>query len=102
MFPTSQVPEYNFTIAEAEVLSYVGKTYLSATARELCEDIVYKTEPMQGLDMGDEVPMEKVNRDPNDQHGFNLERMLAGEASAEAGRTRPLADVLNELRARDH
>ena len=36
-----------------------------------------------------------------DRLGFSRERMLAGEASAEAGRVRPLADVLNELRARN-
>jgi hypothetical protein len=102
MFPTSRVPEYDFTVAEAEVLRYVAKTYLSTTARDLCEDIVYRTEPMQGLEMGDAVPMDQVNRDPKDRLGFGVERMLAGEVAAEAGRTRPLADVLHELRARDH
>ena len=35
-----------------------------------------------------------------DPLGFNYHRMLAGEASAAAGRHRPLSDVMNELRAR--
>lgn len=35
-----------------------------------------------------------------DPLGFNYQRMVAGEASAAAGRHRPLTDVMNELRAR--
>lgn len=35
-----------------------------------------------------------------DELGFSAERMLAGEASAAAGRVRPMATVMNELRAR--
>lgn len=35
-----------------------------------------------------------------DPLGFNLERLLAGEVSAAAGRYRPLAEALAELRAR--
>lgn len=35
-----------------------------------------------------------------DELGFSAERMLAGEASAAAGRVRPMASVVNELRAR--
>ncbi len=57
---------------------------------------------MQNGKMGEKLPMDKLNRDAKDEFGFDLERMLAGEASAEAGRVRPLADVLNELRARNH
>lgn len=100
MLPTSQVPEYDFTVAESEVLGYVARAYMSKTARDLCEDIVYQTAPMQNLKLGDEVPMDKLNRERRDKLGFNLERMLAGEASAEAGRLRPMAEVVNELRAR--
>lgn len=36
--------------------------------------------------------------DERDPLGFSEERMLAGEASAEAGRSRPLADVLKDAR----
>ena len=38
--------------------------------------------------------------DPDDQSGvFDYERMKAGEASAEAGRTRPARDVIADLRS---
>jgi hypothetical protein len=103
MAPTPKVPEYDFSVAEAEVLSYVAKTYLNRSAIALCEDVVYKTEPMQQVKkLGEKLPMDEMNRDPKDEFGFNLERMLEGEAAAEAGRVRPLADVMNELRARTH
>ena len=102
MQPTSRVPEYDFTVPESEVLSYVARAYMSKTARDLCEDVVYRTAPMQNLNLGDEVPMDDLNGESRDKLGFNLERMLAGEASAEAGRVRPMADVVNELRARYH
>jgi hypothetical protein len=102
MHPTSRVPEYDFSVPESEVLSYVALTYMSKTARDLCEDIVYRTPPMQNLKLGDEVPMDKLDGESRDKLGFSLERMLAGEASAEAGRVRPMAEVVNELRARYH
>jgi len=98
MFPTGSVVEFEFSRAESEVLRYVAETYLSKTARDLCDDVVYKTEPMQGAKVGKPLPMDKLNRDPKDKLGFSVERMLAGEASAAAGRTRPLAEVMDELR----
>lgn len=98
MFPTGSVVEFDFSHAEAEVLRYVAETYLSKTARDLCDDVVYKTEPMVGAKVGKPLPMDKLNRDPKDKLGFSVERMLAGEASAAAGRTRPLAEVMDELR----
>jgi hypothetical protein len=45
------------------------------------------------------LDMDQMNHEP-DELEFSLERMLAGEKSADEGRVRPLADVLNELRAR--
>lgn len=100
--PTAQAPEYAFSIPEAAVLKFVAETYLAMTARDLCEDVVYQTEPMRrkGLKVGERLPMDDVNRDENDELGFDLERMLAGEKSAEEGRVRPLAEALGELRAR--
>ncbi len=100
MLPTSQAAEFDFSPAEAEVLRYVATTYLSKTARELCDDIVYKTQPMVEAEPGKPLPMDRVNRVPGERLGFNLERMLAGEASVAAGRTRPLAELMDELRAR--
>lgn len=99
--PTSEPVEYGFTLAEAAVLGHVVNTYLGLTAKELCEDVVYQTEPMRNVKkVGERIPMEKVTRDSADELGFRLERMLAGEQSAEAGRVRPMAEVLSGLRAR--
>lgn len=98
LYATSVAAEFDFTAPEAEVLRYVAKTYLSQTARDLCDDIVYKTEPMRSAEPGKPLPMDTVNRAPGEKLEFSLERMLAGEASAAAGRTHSLADVMRELR----
>lgn len=37
-----------------------------------------------------------------DPFAFNYERMKAGEADVEAGRTRPFAELMNALRSRLH
>lgn len=100
--PTHLTVEYDFSVAEAEVLSFVAGTYLDQTAVQLCEDVVYGTPPMQGARVGDELDMDQLNNQTQDPLGFNVERMLAGEESGRAGRTRPMRDVLNELRARYH
>ena len=98
LFPTNQPVEFDFSAGESAVLRYVATTFLSKSARDLCDDIVYKTEPMLTAEPGQALAMEILNRAPGDQLGFSLERMLAGEASVAAGRTRPLADVMRELR----
>lgn len=99
--PSTLAPEYDFTRAEAAVLEYVARTYLVLTARELCDDVVYQTEPMKKrLKMGERIPMESMKRKDEHELGFNLDRMLAGEESAKAGRVRPLAEAARELRAR--
>jgi len=100
--PTSRALEYDFSVAEARVLDYVVKTYLSTNARELCEEIVYKTEPMLKAKPGMLLAMSQMNRKPGDRLGFSLDRMLAGEDSAEAGRVHPLRSVADELRTRAH
>lgn len=98
--PTDKALEYDFTLAEARVLEYVARTYLSTSARELCDEVVYKTEPMLKAKPGKQLPMDQVNRMRGDGLGFDLERMLAGEESAAAGRVRPLRSATDELRAR--
>lgn len=99
--PTGKPVEYDFGVADAALLSYVATAYLSIPAKDLCEDVVYQTEPMKKVKkVGERIPMEKVKKHPDDKLGFRLERMLAGEQSAEAGRVRPLAEVLSGLRAR--
>ena len=100
--PTDCALEYNFSLAEARVLEYVAKTYLSTSARVLCDEVVYKTEPMQKAKPGKPLPMGQMDRDRGDDLGFDLDRMLAGEESAEAGRVRPLRGAADELRTRTH
>src|SRR5438034_2302755 len=97
--PTEEAVEYGFTQEEAEILRYVAKTYLNATAIGLCEDVVYKTPPMLAAKVGERLKMETMREEP-DPLGFNLERLLAAEASVEAGRFRPLKEAVDELRAR--
>lgn len=99
MRATEQPAEYEFTEAEAEVLTWVGRKYGSWTATDLCSRVVYTSKPMQGAKPGARLDMDQMNREPQDLE-FSLERMLAGEKSADEGQVRPLADVLDELRAR--
>lgn len=99
MLPIERVVEFDFSVAESEVLRYVALTYLSKSARDLCDDIVYKTEPMLAAEAGRPVPMDRVNRTAADPLAFSLERMIAGEASVDAGRTRPWSRLRDELRA---
>ena len=100
--PTQHPVEYDFDLAEAEVLTYVAQTYLAKNARELCDDVVYETRPMKDASPGKPLAMSAENGTPGDNLSFDLRRMLAGEAEARAGRTRPLASALDELRARRH
>jgi hypothetical protein len=97
--PTDQPVEYEFSQAEVEVLRYVAETYLNESAIRLCEDVVYKTPPMRGAKVGERLKMEKMSSE-RDPLGFDLERLLAAEASVAAGRYRPLKDAVDELRAR--
>lgn len=100
--PTPNPVEYDFSPAEAEVLRYVAETYMTMTARQLCDDVVYETEPMKDAQMQDELPMDRLDRRTDDPFAFDLERMLRSEQSAKAGRVRPIRTALHELRARHH
>lgn len=97
--PTVQPVEYEFSQAEAEILRYVAETYLNESAIRLCEDVVYKTPPMKDAKVGERLKMERM-REEHDPLGFDLERLLAAEASVDAGRYRPLKEAVDELRAR--
>jgi len=100
--PTNRPVEYGFDQAEVEILRYVAETYLSHSARSLCDEVVYQTPPMKDAKVGERLPMDRMRKakDQQDELGLNLERLLAGEASAEAGRHRPLKEAVDELRAR--
>ncbi|HWP36423.1 MAG TPA: hypothetical protein VNL18_02605 [Gemmatimonadales bacterium] len=100
--PATRAGEYTFDQAETEILRYVAERYLSPTARSLCDEVVYQTPPMKGAKLGDRLQMDRMRDESatDDKLGFNLERLLAGEASVEAGRYRPLRESVDELRAR--
>lgn len=100
VYPTSRDAEPTFSAPEAELLRYIAQTYLTLTARDLCDDVVYQTEPMQGAEMNQELQMDRLNNQEKKELGFDLEQLVASEASVAAGRHRPLADVVRELRAR--
>ena len=97
--PTDQTVQYGFSQAEAEILRYVAETYLSETAIRLCEDVVYKTPPMRDAKVGERLKMDKM-KEEQDPLGFDLERLLAAEASVDAGHYRSVKDAVDELRAR--
>lgn len=99
--PTNVSVEYGFTQEETEILQYVAKTYLTETATRLCEDVVYQTPPMKTAKVGERLKMEMMRNEP-DPLGFDLNRLLASEASVQAGRFRNLRDAVDELRARHH
>lgn len=97
--PTDEPLEYGFTREEAEILRYVAATYMSETATRLCEDVVYQTPPMKAAKVGERLKMDMMKEEP-DPLGFNLERLLAAEASVDEGRFRSLKEAVDELRAR--
>ena len=99
LLPTNTPVEFTFSAAEAEVLRYVATTFLSGSARELSDDIIYGTEPMVDAEPGKPLPMDRANGVPGADLTFSLERMLRGEASASAGRTRPWVQARDEFRA---
>jgi hypothetical protein len=99
MRPTERPVRYELTEPEREILSWVARTYASWTATDFCNRVVYTSKPMKDAKPGEHLNMDQMNHEPDDLE-FNLEEMLAGERAAAEGRVRPLADVLNELRAR--
>lgn len=99
VLPTNRALEFDFSAPEAEVLRYVATTFLSRSARDLIDDIVYRTEPMVDAEPGQPLAMDRANGTPGAGLTFNLERMLRGEASADAGRTRPWTEIRGEFRA---
>ncbi len=97
---TSPALHYQFSEAEDEILRFVVAKYRPFSAQRLCDEIVYKTAPMLVARKGKEIQMNLVQAEGSDPLGFNLERMLAGEKSARAGKHRPIAEAMRELRAR--
>lgn len=69
--------------------------------------IVVVVQPATGITYQMRFDRERVPKlgarfDEQDSLGFRYDRMLQGEASAAAGRHRPLSQALNELRTRNN
>jgi len=99
MLPSDLAVRYRFKEEEAEILAWVARKYASWNATDLNRLVVYPSKPMQNAQPGMRLDMEQMNHQP-DELEFSLKRLLEGEQAISAGRVRPLADVLNELRAR--
>jgi Protein of unknown function (DUF4065) len=97
---TQDEVQYDFTVEEAEILRYVAETYLGFSSKDLCEEVVYQTEPMTSASCGSALKMDLVARDVPDSLGFQLSAMLSGESAAKAGKHRPFLDAVRELQAR--
>lgn len=98
--PTGGPVEFDFDLAEAELLRVIAQTYMHMTARDLCDEVVYQTEPMRDAKMNEELPMDRLDKGERDRLGFDLERLIRSEASVDDGRFRPLSEAVDELRAR--
>lgn len=95
--------DYGFSPEDAVILAHIAETYAVYGARELCDEVVYQTEPMKAeVEMNGELPMDAENKAEQDELGFDLRRMLAGEKSVREGRFQPLEQVIRELQARPH
>ena len=97
--PTSAAFETEFSQAETEILLYVTESYKRFSGKDLCDEIVYQTEPMIGAEKGSALDLTKVREANPDPLGFNLLRMLAAESTARRGLHRPLASALSDLQA---
>lgn len=98
---TDTAPVFQFSPAEAEILTYVARKYMGRRLRSLLDDVVYETEPMKKVEhRGQRVPVEIVDGQVRDRVGFDLEEVLAVEKRARAGARRPARAVFDGLRAR--
>lgn len=101
--PTQEAVEYHFSPGESAVLDFVATTYWNVPARDLCDDVVYETEPMKsGVEMNKALPMGVLDKPKDDLFGFNLERLLASEESARSGKHRPVTEAMDAILATPH
>lgn len=100
IFDTGHPVAFAFSPAQTQILAYVAKEYTQTSLRELLEDVVYVSEPMQAVERrGQPLPMDSVDNQAKQEIGFDLEEVLANEREAEAGNYVPAADFFDGLRA---
>ncbi len=98
--PTDKEVEFDYlTEAEIEIVRHLATQLKGMTATQVCDDIVYQTDPMKKANQLDLLDMDMLNNRVRKREGFDFERLLVSEASAAAGDYRPMADVVNGLRS---
>lgn len=86
-----------FSPAQIEILSYIVKRYTKTPLKQLLDDVVYETEPMEKVQRrGDRLPMDEMNNVDRERLGFDLEKVI----EAEKGNDRLAKDFFNELRSK--
>lgn len=100
---TREPAVFDFTDAELEVLNYVAKTFMKTRIRELLDEVVYETLPMQDVRSrdakGDPLRMELVDNVQRNKIGFDLGEILEAEKRMRAGRRVDAPHFFADLRA---
>lgn len=93
----------SFTPAQVEIISYVARKYSQVELRELLDDVVYKTEPMQKAlkegrkAKGKPLDMGSVNGAKSADFTVPFEELLTRSASVRAGRFVPHAEAMHRV-----
>ena len=87
------------------ILEHIVGVYGRHDLRSLLDDVVYETKPMvdakQRGAFGEPLKMEMVDNECRTP-GLDLERLWESWHEADTGQTRPVAEVMDELRTADH
>lgn len=89
LYDAGKAVVFDFSRGENEILAFVVRSFLKMDTEELVEDVVYETEPFRRVveqgRLKAPLDMDIVNGQGTDEVGFDLERVLAATAQAEAG-----------------
>lgn len=92
---------FDFSEAEEAVLTFVCREYSTGPLRDLLEDIVYQTEPMQiAKERGarnEPLAMDIVNNDQADALGIDFEELVRRSSAARAGKTFSTEELIASL-----
>lgn len=90
----------DFAPAEQEVLRFLISEYSEAALRDLLDEVVYSSRPMERVSSrGERLPMEEEDNVVREKRGLDLEQILVAEEEAERGNYRELDDFFSELQA---
>ena len=88
---------FELPIAERRILRWVFESYVETDTRELLEDIVYETPPMEEAIKDNPLNMDMVNNVEKSRLGVHLEDALRAEQEIAEGRYRPIEEFFDEL-----